>query len=292
MYQTSGRQLWQWWRQAQQQALSEQIPLAELDWLLQEVAGLDRLSLRLETFKDAAEIGLRYSLSDLNQLWQRRLQHVPVQYLAGTVTWRQFSLLVSPDVLIPRPETELLIDLVRAAKIQSDQPSNWADLGSGSGAIALGLAEALPQARIHAVDISPAALKVTQQNAERNGLIARIQFYQGAWFEPLVAVQGQLDGMVSNPPYIPQAMLADLQPEVQQEPQLALNGGEDGLDCIRTLITSAPAYLKPGGLWLIELMAGQADTVVALLAQQGDYRDLQIHTDLAGIKRFVMAYRR
>lgn len=292
MYKTSGIELWQWRQQAQQQARLAQIPLGEVDWLLQEIAGLDRLSLKLEAFKDAAEIDLRCSLPDLDQLWQQRLQHVPVQYLAGTVNWRQFSLRVSPAVLIPRPETELLIDLVLSAQIRLDQPSDWADLGSGSGIIALGLAEALPQARIHAVEISSAALEVAQQNAERTRLAARIQFYQGAWFEPLAALQGRLDGMVSNPPYIPRSMLAELQPEVQQEPQLALDGGVDGLDCIRTLIATAPAYLKSGGLWLVELMAGQAETVADLLEQQGDYREIQIHTDLAGIDRFAMAYRR
>ncbi len=292
LHKTSGLELWHWRQQAQQQARLAEIPLAEVDWLLQELVGLDRLSLRLETFKHMAEIDLRYSLADLNQLWQQRLQHVPVQYLAGTVTWRQFSLVVSPAVLIPRPETELLIDLVLAADLRTGQPGNWADLGSGSGAIALGLAEAFPQAQIHAVDISPAALEVAQQNAKRTGLAARIQFYQGAWFEPLGALRGQLDGMVSNPPYIPQPLLAGLQPEVQQEPQLALDGGADGLDCIRTLIANAPDYLKSGGLWLIEMMAGQAETVAALLAQQGDYRDILIHADLAGIPRFAMAYRR
>ncbi|MFM7424869.1 MAG: peptide chain release factor N(5)-glutamine methyltransferase [Elainella sp.] len=292
MYKISGIELWRWRQQAQQQARLAQIPPGEVDWLLQEVAGLDRLSLKLETFKDAVEIGLRHSLSDLDQLWQQRLQHVPVQYLAGTTSWRQFSLLVSPAVLIPRPETELLIDLVLAAEVQLDQPSHWADLGSGSGAIALGLAEALPLAKIHAVEVSPAALEVAQQNAQRTGFASRIRFYRGSWFEPLAALRGQLDGMVSNPPYIPQAMLADLQPEVQQEPQLALDGGLDGLDCIRRLIVTAPAYLKSGGLWLVELMAGQARPVAELLAQQGDYRDIQIHADLTGIERFVLAYRR
>jgi release factor glutamine methyltransferase len=286
----SGLAVWHWRQQAQFQAQTAGISVAEVDWLLQE-AGLDRLSLRLDSFKQR-EVRLRHSLTELEQLWQRRLQHTPIQYLAGTTPWRQFSLIVSPAVLIPRPETELLIDLAMAATADRSElrEGDWADLGTGSGAIALGLATAFP-AQIHAVDASESALAVARRNAERTELIAQIQFYQGSWFTPLAHLQGQLSGMVSNPPYIPQAMLADLQAEVQQEPQLALDGGADGLDCIRELVTTAPSYLKAGGLWLIEMMAGQAEAVTQLLQQQGAYRDIQIHADLAGIERFALAYR-
>lgn len=292
----SGSDLWQWRQQAQAQAIAAGIPIAEVDWLLQELTGLDRLALRLESFQDRPNILLDRSLSDLDQLWQQRLrQNVPVQYLAGTTPWRQFSLTVSPAVLIPRPETELLIDLAIAAaqKTTPDiQQGHWADLGTGSGAIALGLAATFPKAMIHAVDCSTAALQVAQYNAQRLGLIDRIQFYQGSWFEPLKHLYGQLSSMVSNPPYIPHSMIAELQPEVvQHEPHLALDGGEDGLDCIRELVTVAPDYLKPGGIWLIESMAEQPDEIIQLLQAQGSYRDLQIYADLAGIDRFVLAYR-
>jgi release factor glutamine methyltransferase len=299
----AGVDLWQWRRQAQSQAAEAGISLDEIDWLLQEIAGLDRLSLRLESFQTRPLVKLRCSLTDLEQLWQTRLQqHVPVQYLAGTTPWRQFSLQVSPAVLIPRPETELLIDLVLAAVSKAGSQSgelaselasgDWADLGTGSGAIALGLADALPHATIHAVDLSADALAVAQQNAQRLGLNQRIQFYQGSWFSPLEHLRSQLSGMVANPPYIPGSMIADLQPEVSQhEPHLALDGGKDGLDCIRELIAAAPAYLRSGGIWLIESMAGQPDAIVPLLAAEGSYRDTQIYPDLAGIERFVLAYR-
>jgi release factor glutamine methyltransferase len=300
----SGLALWQWRQQAQAQAETAGIPVAEVDWLLQAVAGLDRLSLHLASFKER-EIQLQLSLIELEQLWQQRLQHVPIQYLVGATPWRQFSLMVSPAVLIPRPETELIIDLVLAA-VQDRRElraGHWADLGTGSGAIALGLAAALPaqihtqvytqvHTQIHAVDAIESALAVAQQNAERTGLAAKIQFYQGSWFTPLAQLRGQLSGMVSNPPYIPHSMLTELQAEVQKEPQSALDGGIDGLDCIRELVSTAPDYLKSGGLWLIEMMAGQAEAVAQLLEQQGEYRDIQIHADLAGIDRFALAYRR
>ncbi|MEN9869725.1 MAG: hypothetical protein RLZZ171_708, partial [Cyanobacteriota bacterium] len=119
-----------------------------------------------------------------------------------------------------------------------------------------------------------------------------IQFYQGSWWSPLSSLQGQITGMISNPPYIPSSQIAQLQPEVaKHEPRLALDGGDDGLNDIRYLIKTAPEYLVSGGIWLIELMVGQADIVVALLKQQGEYQDLKIFADLAGIERFVLAYR-
>lgn len=292
----SGADLWHWRQQAQAQAITAGIPVAEVDWLLQELTGLDRLTLRLESFQAHPEVLLDRSLSDLDRLWQQRLQqNVPVQYLAGTTPWRQFSLAVSPAVLIPRPETELLIDLALAATQRTTpdiQQGHWADLGTGSGAIALGLADAFPKAMIHAVDRSEAALKVAQQNAQRLGSAKRIQFYQGSWFTPLQHLRSQLSGMVSNPPYIPHDMIAELQPEiVHHEPHLALDGGKDGLDCIRELVSTAPDYLQPGGVWLIESMAKQPDVIMQLLQAQGSYRDLQIYADLAGIDRFVLAYR-
>ncbi|MBW4471183.1 MAG: peptide chain release factor N(5)-glutamine methyltransferase [Stenomitos rutilans HA7619-LM2] len=298
----SGQALWQWRTAACQQAIAAQVPVEEVDWLLQDLAGLDRLSLRLETFKDRDVIWLARSLSDLTLLWQRRLQErVPVQYLTGVAPWRHFALNVSPAVLIPRPETESLIDLAIAAACPTPDPpypapltySQWADLGTGSGAIAIGLAMAFPAATVHAVDRSAAALAIARANAQQLKLTDRIQFYEGSWLQPLATLKGQLSGVVSNPPYIPTAMIPTLQPEVaQHEPHLALDGGADGLNCIRHLVATAPDYLQPGGVWLIEMMAGQASTVAALLQEQGSYCQIQIYPDLAGIDRFALAYRR
>ncbi len=293
----SGQDLWLWREDARRLAVKGGIPVAEVDWLLQEVAGLDPLSLRLESFKARSHIELRYPLSVLTQLWQRRLcDRLPVQYIVGATPWRRFSLKVSPAVLIPRPETEYLIDLAVSATGQSPTPQldagPWADLGTGSGAIALGLAEAFPDATIHAVDYSADALAIAQLNAQQLGFDSRIQFYQGSWFSPLAALKGHLSGIVSNPPYIPKDELQQLQPEVRDhEPLMALDGGIDGLDCIRHLINTSPDYLCPGGVWIIEMMAGQGNTVAQLLHQQGRYYQIQIIPDLAGIDRFALAYR-
>ena len=292
----SGLQLWRWRNQAISDAIAYNISPAEVDWLLLEVAGLDRLSLRLESFKEQPEIQMALPLEDLAKLWHRRLnERLPVQYITGVTPWRQFNIAVSNAVLIPRPETEYLIDLAVAAATNSGaapflNSGHWADLGTGSGAIALGLADALPKATIHAVDYSPEALKIAQSNACNLGFDHQIKFYQGSWWEPLAALKGQFSGMVSNPPYIPTSTVTTLQPEVvKHEPHLALDGGIDGLDCIRQLIEISPHYLRPGGVWLIEMMAGQADLVRTLLEHQGSYCNIQIHVDLAGIERFAIA---
>lgn len=293
----SGLELWQWRSAAQNAAIAADVPPAEVDWLLQELAGLDRLALRLSTFKDWPKIQLKLSLKDLDLLWQRRLKdRLPVQYIALSAPWRHFKLAVSPAVLIPRPETESLIDLAVAATKNSWIPQleqgHWVDLGTGSGAIALGLRDAFPVAMIHAVDCSRAAIAIAQMNAQQLNFADRIHFYQGSWWEPLESLKGQVSGMVANPPYIPNHLLSELQPEVAwHEPQLALDGGTDGLDCIRHLVATAPDYLRPGGVWLIEMMAGQAQTVTEMLQNQGSYCNIQIHADLAGIERFALAYR-
>ncbi|MCC3472096.1 MAG: peptide chain release factor N(5)-glutamine methyltransferase [Microcoleus sp. PH2017_15_JOR_U_A] len=322
----SGLELWQWVNQAKIDAIASEIPQVELDWLLQELAGLDKLALRLESFKDLPKIELKLSVSELDRLWQRRLQErVPVQYLTGVAHWRDFSLKVTPAVLIPRPETELLIDLavdamksrLEAENInQKSTPPNpplsrggedlnvsqlgggefaksdWVDLGTGSGAIAIGLACALKNTTIHAVDCSSEALAVARLNAENLGFGSRINFYQGLWWEPLEFLKAKVSGMVSNPPYIPSSTVLTLQPEVlKHEPHLALDGGFDGLDCIRHLVETAPDYLESGGVWLVEMMAGQETAVADMLRSHGSYCDVQIFADLAGIDRFALAYR-
>ncbi len=289
----SGLNLWQWRQEAQASAIAAAILPSEVDWLLQELAGLDRLSLRLESFKHQPRIELKIPFSDLTQRWQQRIdQRVPIQYLAGSTPWRNFTLSVSPAVLIPRPETEELIDLAVAATVKNSalKMGIWADLGTGSGAIAIGLADAFPDAIIYAVDRSSEALAIAQQNAQNLGSSDRIQFHQGNWLEPLEFLRGSLSGLVSNPPYIPSQLVQNLQPEVtNHEPHLALDGGTDGLDCIRHLVATAPDYLRVGGVWMVEMMAGQASAVTQLLHTQGSYGEIQIHRDLAGVERFATA---
>jgi release factor glutamine methyltransferase len=293
-HRVSGLELWQWRQQAIATAIAYHISPGEVDWLLQEIAGLDRLALRLESFKTWGQILIQLSVNELNQLWEKRLnESLPVQYIAGVTPWRKFNLAVSNAVLIPRPETECLIDLAVNAAGDDLKTGHWADLGTGSGAIAVGLAEVFPQATIHAVDLSADALAIAQTNAKNLGFGERINFYQGSWWQPLAFWQGKFSGMVSNPPYIPSSTVLTLQPEVvNHEPHLALDGGADGLDCIRHLIDVSTAYLYPGGMWLIEMMAGQADTVKELLEDNGNYQNISIHHDLEGIERFAVAYKK
>ncbi|MEB3250109.1 MAG: peptide chain release factor N(5)-glutamine methyltransferase [Merismopediaceae bacterium] len=288
-----GQALAQWRREAIQQAIAGGIDPNEVDWFLQYSTALDKLTLRLDSLADWAAIPSRYPFPELQQRWQRRLrERCPLQYLVEVAPWRQFHLRVSPAVLIPRPETELLIDWV-ASQIKSQphlQTGNWVDLGTGSGAIALGLAALLPDAQIHAVDYSEEALAIARQNAQTYGLQNQIHFYQGCWWEPLDYLRGQVQGMIANPPYIPSAELPHLQPEVYgHEPLLALDGGEDGLTAIRHLINTAPDYLQASGLWAIEMMQGQGAQIKTLLSQQGHYQKIQGVNDLGGIERFVTA---
>ena len=255
------------------------------------MANLDRLTLRLESIGDEQVVQVNRSLDRLSALWLDRVDdRQPIQYLVGTTYWRDFQLIVSPAVLIPRPETESIIDIAIAQSSQLQHQGIWVDLGTGSGAIAIALARELPQATIHAVDYSTEALAIARTNATNLDISHRINFTQGNWWSSLTQLQGKVSGMLSNPPYIPSADVLTLQPEVaNHEPHLALDGGIDGLESIRLLVDTAPDYLEVGGIWLIEMMAGQGEAVRDLLIQQGSYTDIQIINDLAGLDRFVCA---
>ena len=298
-YRLSGRELWAWRSRSVAEAEAHQIDPAEVDWLLRGLCQVDGLALRLGTLEQLAEVPSQVTLSALEALWAKRVgDRVPIQQLVGQTPWRDLTLRVSPAVLIPRPETELIIDIVVAQVAQSAQAASlrrgpWVDLGTGSGAIALALARALPQTEILAVDVSAAALAIAQQNAVANGGGDRVQFFQGSWFEPLDRWRGQLAGMVSNPPYIPSAIVPTLAPEVaHHEPHLALDGGDDGLEAVRQLAQAAPDYLQSGGLWLVEHMEGQAPAIMALLAATNAFEAIQALPDLTGRDRFVCATRR
>jgi release factor glutamine methyltransferase len=284
--QIDGATVWHWY-----QGLKTDVTAAE--WLLLTLSDVDKLSLRLGTLIDRPSVQLYRPWPEILDLWRQHLdRRVPLQYLVGTTPWRDWELQVSPAVLIPRPETELIIDIVLEHTTAASQNGHWLDLGTGSGAVAIGLAAALPQATIHAVDYSGAALAIARQNITNAGLIDRIHLYAGSWWQPLNHLSGQVMGMVSNPPYIPTVLVSDLQPEVAlHEPHLALDGGADGLVAIRELVNTAPDFLVAGGLWLVEMMAGQGLAVVELLEQQGKYRDIQIINDWAGLDRFVVAWR-
>jgi len=293
VFRVTGQELGKWRSQAIRSTQGQDISPREVDWLLQEITNLTALALRLESFRDQAEIVLKISLEDLEQRWQRRLKdRSPLQYLAGSTPWRNLNLQVAPGVLIPRPETEILIDLAIAANQDNSElaTGNWVDLGIGSGAISIALADTFPEITVHAVDESPAALAIAQANINKYNYAHRIHLHQGSWWSPLKFLQGKVQGMISNPPYIPTAMIAHLQPEVtNHEPHLALDGGEDGLDDLRHLVNTAPYYLESGGIWLVETMAGQPEAVMRLLGEQGSYKDICTFPDFAGIPRFVQA---
>ncbi len=279
----------QWRQQARQQAQVQGIDPVEVDRLLawagwerlHQLQGIPPVSLQTEVYKLCSE------------LWQARLdQRIPLHYLMGEVMWRDLTLRVDPGVLIPRPETELLVDVALDWLTQHPPTDPWLDLGTGSGAIAIALARAWPELRILAVDLSPEALQVAAQNIDRYQVGSQIELIQGCWFEPLGSRAGGLGGLVSNPPYIPTAEIDRLQPEVRlHEPHLALDGGPQGTEVLQHLITTAPHYLKPGSLWACELMIGQADWVCAQLEKTQVYDQIQQHPDLAGIPRVVSARR-
>ncbi|MEM8642686.1 MAG: peptide chain release factor N(5)-glutamine methyltransferase [Cyanobacteria bacterium P01_G01_bin.54] len=282
-----------WRSQAQAAAIATDISAYEIDYLLQALGGIDRLRLCQALPQELLE--LQVPLPQLEQLWQQRLQQrQPLQHLLGHAAWREWQIQVSPDVLIPRPETEQIIDLVADCVATHPQRSqgHWVDLGTGSGILACGLAGLLPLAQIHAVDCSAAALAIANTNIQRLGFSDRIQLYTGSWWQPLTHLRGQVQGMVANPPYIPTAAITELEPEVRDhEPRLALDGGADGLVAVRQLLQAAPAYLMPGGLWLVELMQGQAAQVRTWLAEHPAYTQPQVMMDWSGRERFVLAWR-
>jgi release factor glutamine methyltransferase len=288
----SGQELSQWRQQAIADLQQAQLSPKEVDIFLQAVTDIDTLSLRLQSFREREKIPLSYSWSEITKRWQKRLQsRVPLQYLLESVVWRNFTLKVSPEVLIPRPETELLIDIV-AETVRGEEGGIWVDLGTGSGAIAIGLASILTKAEIYAIDYSQTALAIAKENIINTGFADRIILKQGSWWTPLEKWKGQISGMLSNPPYIPSAEILDLQIEVREhEPRLALDGGEDGLTALRYLVATAPDYLRSGGLWLVEMRAGQGEKVAQMLENQGNYRQIQIINDLAAFDRFVLAER-
>ena len=270
----------------------------DLDWLLDLAAGLRWQDLqRLQLDPDGAELTLDRSLEALEQQWLLHRQHqIPLQHLVGRCPWRDLELWVSPDALIPRQETELLVDLALARGLEfpahkGDRVRIWADLGTGSGALAVALARQLSGWQGHAVDCSAAALALARRNLEAWADGMAWQLHQGSWWQPLQPWWGQLDLVVSNPPYIPAGVVDQLDPVVRDhEPRLALDGGLDGLDCCRLLLEGAAEALAPGGWLLLEHHHDQSQAVLALMTNAG-LRDVQAAQDLEGIRRFALARR-
>lgn len=217
-------------------------------------------------------------------LLERRAAGEPVAYLTGTQGFWSLELDVSPATLIPRPETELLVELA-LARIQMAAASRIADLGTGSGAIALAIAKERPRATVIATDASAAALDVAQRNAVRNG-ITNIEFREGDWFAPLV--DDAFDLIASNPPYIEDDDPHLREGDLRFEPATALSSGTDGLDAIRRIVGDAPAHLRPGGWLLLEHGWAQGAAVRALLDAAG-FIDIASKRDLENRDRITLA---
>lgn len=224
----------------------------------------------------------------LDPMLRRRASGEPVQYILGEAEFHGLTLAVNPSVLIPRPETELLVtralDFLRQ---HQPTPTRILDIGTGSGAIAIALAVACAQAQITAVDLSSAALALAAQNAARHHVADRIDFRESDLFS---ALSGQrFDCIVSNPPYVPLADAPALAIEIRDhEPALALFAGEDGLAVYRRLIPAARQHLHPGGLLALEIGFGQSDAVAALLAASG-FQQIEILPDYQRIPRIAAA---
>lgn len=214
-------------------------------------------------------------------LLERRLAGEPIAYITGEREFFGLSFKVSPAVLIPRPETELLVELA-LARLPEKLASRVLDLGTGSGAIALAIARQRPQTNVTAVELSVAALEIAQENARRLGA-ANIRFLRGAWFDALL-VQERFDVIVSNPPYVVAGDPHLRQGDLRFEPGTALASGEDGLDDLRKIVAGAPSYLMPGGWLLFEHGYDQAENCRELLREAG-FSEVSSSEDLAGIER-------
>lgn len=255
-------------------------PRLDTEILLAHVRGCKRI----ELYTRYDEVLSDEQRDRLRELVRRRAKSEPVAYLVGHREFFGLEFRVTPDVLIPRPDTEtLIVELLDAAKAYAEP--RILDVGTGSGCIAIAAAVNCPQARVTAIDVSEAALGVAGENAERHGVADRIRFLQGDLFAPLNPNE-RFELVVSNPPYVAEGELNDLQAEVRlHEPRSALAAGPDGLDVIRRLVSEAPRRLLPGGELLFEISPEQAAPVRQLLQQHGAYRDARTVKDLSARER-------
>jgi release factor glutamine methyltransferase len=217
----------------------------------------------------------------LRELVRRRGQGEPLQHLLGTVEFAGYTFLCDKRALVPRPETEQLVELLKS-KIDNRE-SKILDVGTGSGVIALSLAAKFPEATVTATDVSEDALSLARENAERLGLTSRVEFLHG---DLLTYVNHVYDLIVANLPYVAAGDRATLAPEVLHDPAVALFGGEHGDEIARRLIVEAPTRLAPGGLLALELGIGQADDLAAFMAEK-NYHDIETERDYAGVIRFL-----
>lgn len=255
----------------------------EAGGLLQHVIGRDRTFVLAHPEQQLSQTQLRA----FQELIKRRAAGEPLQYLTAHQSFFGLDFEVAPGVLIPRPETELVVELA-LEKIRGTRAPRICDVGTGSGCIAISLLHERTDAHAVAVDVSAAALEIAKRNAMRHQVESRLTFVQANCFSSLSPAEFSFDLIVSNPPYVAEDQLAGLQREVRDyEPREALAGGRDGLDVVRRLLSESDAFLKPGGHLLIEIGFNQASAVESLLEKQ-EWLAREIRPDLQGIPRVVV----
>jgi len=256
--------------------------------LLDCIGGLPTSDLNLISIKPEGKLYLKQNLEFLESIWNEHLlKCCPIQYLCGITFWRDLKLKVSNKVLIPRSETELIVDIVFNLFRKSEKLF-FAELGTGSGAISIALALAYPFSEVVATDIDQDALEIATKNYINSSKRSNLKFYCGNWWSPLENFKGKLDLAISNPPYIPKDIYEKLPKEVKNfEPKIALLGGEDGLKHIREIIQKAPLFLKEKGWLILENHFDQGEKVKQLLLKN-KFTSIEIVNDLSGIGRFTI----
>jgi len=260
-----------------------------LNLLIDLLGGLSNKDLNSLKIKSKKNITLEINLDLLESFWDKHLKDsTPIQYLSGISYWRDLRLEVSNKVLIPRPETELIIDVISGKFKNSEEKITFVDLGTGSGAISIALAVGNPNWNGIATDIDDNALKIASRNFINNSDQSNLIFFNGNWWDPLENFKGEIDLAVANPPYIPQNTYEELPIEVKKfEPKKALLGGEDGLDHIKEIVQYAPSYLKEKGWLLIENHFDQGAKVKQLFLENR-FTDVEVLRDFSGIGRFTI----
>lgn len=261
-------------------------PLAESEYLLTHILGCARPGL----FLDAGRVLTPDEARTFRAFIERRKKREPAQYIAGSVDFRGHTIKVTRATLIPRPETELVVDEVIEVAGEAQSPV-VVDLCTGSGCIAVSVAAELAGSRVYATDISTAALEVAKENAVLNGVAGRVEFFAGDLFAPLPErLKGAVDIVVSNPPYVSLQEMEGLAPEVKDfEPGTALFGGADGLDLLKRIIEEAPLYLKDGGRLVMEIGYSQSEKVRRIAERDGRYGHILVKRDYSGIERIFSA---
>ncbi|MBI4690072.1 MAG: peptide chain release factor N(5)-glutamine methyltransferase [Nitrospirae bacterium] len=261
----------------------------ESEIILIHILEIDRIIL----YRDNPNIS-EDAIKIINEILARRKEREPLQYILGQVEFYGMNIKVGPGVLVPRPETEMIVEEVLKAvssfkfQVSSENknlPLNIVDLCTGSGCVALAIAKNLPKSLIYGTDISGKAIGYANENAEING-IGNVRFLKGSLFEP-VAGFAPFDIIVSNPPYIRSNDIPDLPPEIKYwEPRSALDGGEDGIKFFGEILQTAPKHLVKGGFLCLELGQGQADAVI-MIAQRNGFKNISIKIDCLGIERII-----